>query len=482
MGIAQGVAKDQFPFSISCDCRFVSLAQRESEEHFQVQYYDLQEKKIIVPLQDLLADNGNPYFSPTNPILAFLSDGQLKIYNYDTKTYLQVEKNNDTDFRFIIWDYFGKRLYLQDLDGSIWVYNLGTGKYFQIFHSTVPFITDRSISPAKEDGVFYFISDHESDFNQIYRYSGQGHIEKVVNSNHDKYLLGRPITKNEIIYRENSNGYLIVKKIKNNNIYNLSSDKEVNYDFYEGSGKTISLSASLNEPASVYRINPEGKKQDLANNLTVKKIPAPELFFNAAGMINHIYQSPKHNGHWLVWLHGGPNEQVSARYNLFINTLVSKGYGVIVLNYPGSTGIGNSYELRSMPLENQFPFQISGIKTDLRDILHKHKDIGNLSILGNSYGALLAHNLVSDPDFRFNKLIDFSGLFGSDQIHNEIPTLYIYGEKDVSLHNAGRVKFLETESKRKNVETIVLKDEGHIIIRRENNQLILDSILDFLKN
>ena len=49
----------------------------------------------------------------------------------------------------------------------------------------------------------------------------------------------------------------------------------------------------------------------------------------------------------VLWLHGGPRENVSPRFNPYFNELNARGFAVLALNYPGSTGRGRPYELKS---------------------------------------------------------------------------------------------------------------------------------------
>jgi len=46
----------------------------------------------------------------------------------------------------------------------------------------------------------------------------------------------------------------------------------------------------------------------------------------------------------VIWLHGGPKGNASPRFNSYMYDLNKKGYGVLAVNYPGSTGRGFKYE------------------------------------------------------------------------------------------------------------------------------------------
>jgi hypothetical protein len=46
----------------------------------------------------------------------------------------------------------------------------------------------------------------------------------------------------------------------------------------------------------------------------------------------------------VLWLHGGPHENVSPRYSPYFDRLNQLGFSVLALNYPGSSGEGHAYE------------------------------------------------------------------------------------------------------------------------------------------
>lgn len=46
----------------------------------------------------------------------------------------------------------------------------------------------------------------------------------------------------------------------------------------------------------------------------------------------------------VIWLHGGPYENVSPRYNAYFEALNRQGFDVLAFNYPGSSGRGRDYE------------------------------------------------------------------------------------------------------------------------------------------
>jgi dipeptidyl aminopeptidase/acylaminoacyl peptidase len=46
----------------------------------------------------------------------------------------------------------------------------------------------------------------------------------------------------------------------------------------------------------------------------------------------------------VVWIHGGPESQDTLAYNGWIQFLANQGFGVLTVNYRGSTGFGKAFQ------------------------------------------------------------------------------------------------------------------------------------------
>jgi hypothetical protein len=57
-----------------------------------------------------------------------------------------------------------------------------------------------------------------------------------------------------------------------------------------------------------------------------------------------FYFGPSKPKKIVAWLHGGPHENVSPRFSPYFSALNALGFGVLAVNYPGSTGHGAEYE------------------------------------------------------------------------------------------------------------------------------------------
>lgn len=62
-----------------------------------------------------------------------------------------------------------------------------------------------------------------------------------------------------------------------------------------------------------------------------------------------FYFGPTRPERVVVWWHGGPAESISPRFNPYFHRLNELGFGVLAVNYPGSTGRGAVYEARFRP-------------------------------------------------------------------------------------------------------------------------------------
>jgi hypothetical protein len=79
--------------------------------------------------------------------------------------------------------------------------------------------------------------------------------------------------------------------------------------------------------------------------------PGREMWLRGASgeLYQAFYFGPPAPEKVVVWWHGGPRENVSPRFNPYFARLQGLGFGVLAVNYPGSTGRGAEYERRFEP-------------------------------------------------------------------------------------------------------------------------------------
>jgi hypothetical protein len=472
-----------FPKSVSFDNELLCLEKLDSN-HTQLQLvlYSLKNSNYIdITFNEPSTKKGGA-FSPSKSLFAFICDGALVLYNYRQKTYSNPIFPDGKLFIYLTWSTNGKFILLLDESRGVWRMNLEQNlieKKLKIPGNNE--LNTIQITPIKEtENDFLFISDAgtKNGFNQVFHYSEISGTKQLTFTDYDKALFERPTSIVNIEYRQNVEGYW---QIGGKNKHDLSNRilKGVIYDYVENANNTIYVLHSSNDrPIQLTKISKTSLTEIHNPNQDYFKIKGPEIIRNKFGMYHLVFTASKNENKWILWLHGGPHEQVSIRYNHFFSTLLNNGYNIIALNYPGSTGIGNKYELINISEEDLIETQIKSILEDIKLIKNKSRIKCKLNLISISYGSILAHELSKSAPEEFLKLIDISGIH-SDKTNPKIEKLFIYGDKDFILKNNNRKAFLNQFSLPKS--TVILKSEGHYILKRTSFDIMLRSILSFLK-
>lgn len=189
------------------------------------------------------------------------------------------------------------------------------------------------------------------------------------------------------------------------------------YDLHVAADQALFIGGSSTQPAAVVRLNlATGAFEILrqASDVTVDpgylSTPQPLVFPTSNGRSAHAFYYPPQNRDFralagekpplLVLSHGGPTSMTTATFNLGKQYWTSRGFGVLDVNYGGSTGYGRAYRER---LNGQW-----GV-VDVEDCVHGARylveqglaDGARLAIRGGSAGgyttlcALTFHDLFS---------------------------------------------------------------------------------------
>ncbi len=115
------------------------------------------------------------------------------------------------------------------------------------------------------------------------------------------------------------------------------------------------------------------------------------------GTPGFLYKPKRSNQAGVLYLHGGPSDQVSYQWDIFKQYLVASGYTIICPNYRGSTGYGQAYE-RS----NYLDWGVGDLQDCLAaaDFLARQAGVDptRLGCWGPSYGGYLTNcALARDP-------------------------------------------------------------------------------------
>ncbi|MEI5906504.1 prolyl oligopeptidase family serine peptidase [Bacillus spongiae] len=237
-------------------------------------------------------------------------------------------------------------------------------------------------------------------------------------------------------------------------------------------------------------------------------------------MIEGLYYRSKsevENGYTIVWPHGGPQFHEQQQFKSFIQLATSKGYNFFQPNFRGSTGYGLSF---SKMVEKDWGY---GPRLD---IVHGiewlaasgRSDLNKIFLLGASYGGYMSLLLHGRHPEYFQAIVDICGPSNLFSFINSVPDFWKpflesmigHPEKDkekliedspitylksmkkpmLIIQGANDPSVVKEESDQiverlweygREVEYIILEDEGHGINKKANEIKVFKRIFDFFQ-
>jgi dienelactone hydrolase len=131
----------------------------------------------------------------------------------------------------------------------------------------------------------------------------------------------------------------------------------------------------------------------------------------------------------VVWVHGGPNEDVSPRWYQELQVLALHGATVIAVNYRGSTGNGAEFAALADDLDGQ----AADVRAALRYARTRADvDPDAIFVAGISAGAPLVYRALAKLEFVPAGVVDWTGA-GAALTRTDFalpPMLWVSGESD----------------------------------------------------
>ncbi|WP_121641280.1 alpha/beta fold hydrolase [Virgibacillus sp. Bac330] len=293
------------------------------------------------------------------------------------------------------------------------------------------------------------------------------------------------------------------------------------------SGNLYVLGRTATSPANIYRYTYEdGNWTMLTNNRVLgvasEEMVVPEVVTYASydGMEIEalLFKAHAHydNGYTIFWPHGGPQAAERKEFRSMFQALLNRGYSIFAPNFRGSTGYGASFVKMVEQDWGEGPRLdcLEGIKWLFdNDITTKEK----LFLVGGSYGGYMALLLHGRHPEYFKAVVDIFGPSDLFTFVNSVPPhwkpimdrwlgdperdkerfitdspvtylegmtkpmLVIQGAKDPRVVKAESDQIVaKLKEKGRDVDYLVLEDEGHGFSKKENEMKVYQRMLDFL--
>ncbi len=468
--------------SLAPDCRTLAMVSDHGGDGlFEIFLFDLTRSTLRRITAAPGRDEGKPLFAPRGHLLAYLTDGRLALYDYRHAIQLPAIASPNR-FQTVTWSDDGATLFLEDDRFDIWQYDSRTSVIRKVWSAANPGYVTRTISDRRKR--LLFTSDHETPFRQIYSLDLQGgSLKRLYPTQHDQFS---PVElgAGDYTLRTNVDANFSALELVNGKPQLRSPAAGVVYDFSLAFGPPLLLYSNDHLPTSLYWFVGGALKPLLPIAFDARQPAAIPI--NSDGVTNFLYLPSRTPRALLVWLHGGPHEQVSPRYNLYFDFLARMNIAVYAINFPGSTGFGKDYAMYGRPAAATLPLQLSSIDQDLRQLGRLKLTVPAFFLVGVSYGSILAHLLIATHP-EFSRLVDFSGIADDRTIPDpgaKAPSypsvLFIYGDRDEFSKLPERQALIARYRGRTKVASLVLPQEGHFISRRDSIDRILKSLGAFL--
>jgi dipeptidyl aminopeptidase/acylaminoacyl peptidase len=380
------------------------------------------------------------------------------------------------------------------------------------------------------------VSDHGLDRPAIARVdlrSGGDGWEWIEQSEHE--IVGLTVSRDErvLLWQENQDGNFVVQT------RNLATGQRAPLGLPPGSVGGLRLArdkrhvvvgfSGPRQPLDLHRLDPQTGDftpitRSLLGGLRPEMLSEPEILHFKAGDglgLTGLYfppttgrVAPPHRA--LVWIHGGPESQDTLAYNNWIQFFANQGYGVLTVNFRGSTGFGKAFQ--RLIYRDWGGASYNDILAGVDHLINRGTiDPQAIAVMGGSFGGYLTlWALTQNPD-RWRVGVDIFGpsnletfvrtvpefwreatgqLIGEPDRDRELlrerspityvdriaaPLLVVQGKNDPRVTVGESHQIVEAiEARGGVVEYLELENEGHGFSHVENKVMVMERAAEFI--
>ncbi|TWT25882.1 S9 family peptidase [Planomicrobium sp. CPCC 101110] len=468
-----------------------------------------------------LTSEGNPSFLNTR--MRNLKDQSDTLLNEGEKTTTYLEAVSQDERAFVYTQSFAN------------TYVLGFVKVGEETHSLTP---DPEKVHVVFDSVFtdeqtiYFLTDYGSDFVYLARFDLEDKsFSKVLMIENESIQMMKWNKEQNMFYFYTQKGVIDI-------LYRFAPESEkleqiptpvdiINKFIVSKAGNLYLLGTSATKPPNIFQWLEDSDWKSLTDNrvlgLSEDDLADPEEvnFTSFDGLeIEALLFRPKpenDNGHAIFWPHGGPQHAERKQFRSMFQCFLNRGYTIFAPNFRGSTGYGSSF----VKLVEQDWGE--GPRLDCLAAINwlfdnKLADRDKLFLIGGSYGGYMALLLHGRHPEYFKAVVDIFGVSNlftfvesvpahwkpimerwlGDPVRDkerfikdspvtyldgmEKPMLVIQGAKDPRVVKEESDQIVaKLQEKGREVEYLVLEDEGHGFSKKENEIKVYSAMLEFLE-
>lgn len=382
------------------------------------------------------------------------------------------------------------------------------------------------------DKDIYFTTNYDQEYSYVAKYNlDTKKFEEVVSIDNESIEGLQYDKENNYLYFVTEKGVediLYRYNLETNKVEKLSTPVDVLEKLVvTKSGNLYILGRSATIPFNIYKSTDGENWESLTNNrvlgVSQEEMVEPEVvtYTSFDGMeIEALLFKAKpenNNGYTIFWPHGGPQASERKMFRAMFQSALNRGYTIFAPNFRGSTGYGSSFVKLVEQDWGHGPRLdcVAGIEWLFENNV---TDRGKLFLVGGSYGgymSLLLHGRhpeyfkavvdifgpsdlftfvnsvpphwkpmmerwVGDPERDKERFIKDSPITYLDTMTK--PMLVIQGAKDPRVVKEESDQIVaKLEEKGRDVEYLVLEDEGHGFSKKENEIKVYNMMLDFLE-
>lgn len=383
-----------------------------------------------------------------------------------------------------------------------------------------------------DENTIYFITNYESDYHYLAKFSiDTQQFSKV-------YEMEEESIGDLEWHKESNTLYMVTEKGVIDQLYRFSLDTEkveklsMPIDIIEQlqvtkSGHLYVLGRSATVPFNIFQSNDGLEWKQLTDNrvlgITSDDMVEPEVItyqsFDQMEIEALLYRAkPEHdNGCMIFWPHGGPQAAERKQFRAMFQCFLNRGYSIFAPNFRGSTGYGTTFVKLVERDWGDGPRRdcVAGIEWLIANNLTS-KD--KLFLIGGSFGGYMALLLHGRHPEYFKAVVDIFGPSNLFSFVNSVPEhwkpimerwigdperdkerfikdspdtyldtmtkpmLVIQGANDPRVVKAESDQIVKKlREKKREVEYLVLEDEGHGFSKKENEIKVYKHMLQFLE-